>query len=305
MSYDLFFRSRCSEHDLSLEYFLAYFNRRSNYEISDDQAFYLNQNTDIYFDFSYEVISESAEVNDVPMPAGLTPVSFRLNVFRPHVFGLEAEHELAEFIDHFDLMVYDGQSKGRGEAEYSRGDFLRSYNATNEFAYKVIVNTVPEYRKSVVLPTDQIEAVWRWNYRIGELSKIIGVDIFIPRISYLRLGTDIKTCVVWGDGDPIILPEVDVILLHRSVHPFRRPNKAKMETPIVALGDIESLLAEFPRGKQTMSYYRLEYSTVPSAIAQFFEDARPHHSGEIGIIEPSSVLNKEILERAGVLHLMV
>ena len=33
----------------------------------------------------------------------LFPVSFNLNYFRPHVFSLEAEPELAAFVESFDL----------------------------------------------------------------------------------------------------------------------------------------------------------------------------------------------------------
>src|SRR6266481_6601745 len=104
MSYDLYFRSRTPGRMISQEQFTNYFRGRRHYEIKETQAWYSNDNTGIYFSMDF---GEPGETSEEGRDSSLLRASFNMNYFRPHVFGLEAEPEVAAFVDHFDSTVFD------------------------------------------------------------------------------------------------------------------------------------------------------------------------------------------------------
>jgi hypothetical protein len=117
MSYDLYFTNP----RISKEEFLTYFRGRPNYELSDLQAVYQNEDTGVYFIFDYEESGTDSVA------------SFNLNYYRPHVFGLEAADELSAFIDSFGFAIHDSQIEGMADGAFSKEGFLKGWNAGNEF----------------------------------------------------------------------------------------------------------------------------------------------------------------------------
>jgi hypothetical protein len=63
-------------------------------------------------------------------------VAFRMNYFRPHISGLEAEIELSAFVNAFACAIHDPQLDGMGDGPYSASGFLRGWNTGNAFAYE-------------------------------------------------------------------------------------------------------------------------------------------------------------------------
>ncbi len=302
MSYDLFFRLRQAEGNIDLEDVRTYFRGRTHYETSDSQATYHNSGTGVYFQFEFENSAADKTSDDTPIAPRLLPVSFCVNAFRPHVFGLEAAEELAEFIEHFDLTIYDDQAKGMGEGEFSKDGFLRGYNLLNEVAYKAIIDTVPECRNGVFLPTTTIESVWRWNYEREKLEEILAANMIVPHIHYLRLGTDIKTAIIWAGDYSAVVPEVDIIVIPRIKLRFLRRLTGKAKHAVLKTDDLKPLLTNIHQEWRVMPYYRIEYPNVPSSIPKLFKNAKPPDANVMEIIKSSSVLNKEILERAEQMH---
>src|SRR5271168_4683376 len=116
MSYDLHFRSRFPDFRFTLDNFVDYFKVRPRYEIKGSQAWYSNGESGVYFSFEFneqnEQNGDSGATDETD--SKLFPVSFNLNYFRPHPFGLEAEPEAAAFVREFDLTVSDPQTSGMG-----------------------------------------------------------------------------------------------------------------------------------------------------------------------------------------------
>ena len=99
MSYDLYFRSRSPGTRFSSEDFEAYFQPRHWYEVKNSQAWYRNNDSGVYFVFEYNDPDTDSETGaEHETESGLFPVSFNMNYFRPHPFGLEAEPEVAAFV---------------------------------------------------------------------------------------------------------------------------------------------------------------------------------------------------------------
>jgi hypothetical protein len=166
MSYDLHFKSRKPESKLDANAFAAHFKQRKNYEVTDTQAIYQNEVTGVYFIF------DLGETGMEEQP-DLLAVSFNLNYFRPHIFGLEAVREVGALVEKFDLLVSDGQINGMGEGEFSSQNFMSGWNKGNEFGYRAITEQHPN-QKLPTLPTAKIEACWRWNFAQAELQQKLG-----------------------------------------------------------------------------------------------------------------------------------
>src|SRR5258707_1150922 len=79
MSYDLYF----TKPRITQEQFAAFFRGRRNYEVSDRQCVYENQDTGVYFIIDYN------EQNGVDPEMIASTASLSLNYYRPHFFGLE------------------------------------------------------------------------------------------------------------------------------------------------------------------------------------------------------------------------
>ncbi|MBV8759379.1 MAG: hypothetical protein JO257_18975 [Deltaproteobacteria bacterium] len=200
MSYDLYFRAT---KPLDLVEVRAFFEERG-YKVSETQAFFENESTGVYFGFEL----------------GST-VSFNINYYRPHVFGLEAATELTSFIERFGLEIEDPQMHGMGKGPYTADGFLRGWNAGNEFAHSAIASN-EGVERPLALPAVRNAAVWRWNYAkdaiVDELEANLG-DVppcFVPTVMMVvpEGGSDVKTIVVWDVQMAIAIPEVDLVVTH-------------------------------------------------------------------------------------------
>lgn len=140
MSYDLFF----IEPEITQEQFETYFSGRYHYKVENNQAWYENEDTGVYFCFDYS--NEPEEDPEVPNAS----VAFNLNFYRPHFFALEAEPEVQRFVSYFGFKIHDPQTHGMGDGPYSRDGFITGWNYGNEFGYRAIMNS-EELQSSFIL----------------------------------------------------------------------------------------------------------------------------------------------------------
>lgn len=214
MTYDLYFTSRGRPPDLGV--LREHFAGREHYGVSEAQASYDNPETGVYFHFDFRGAG--------PGDGREVPISFHLNFFRPHVFGLEAEPEVAALVEAFDLQVSDPQSEGMGEGAYSRAGFLRGWDHGNAFAVRALLSLDLEGREPIrALPMSCVRGVWRWNQarapymdRIGELDLL---SCYAPTVYLMEPKSspgEVFTAVLWAEAMPLALPEVDVVLAASS-----------------------------------------------------------------------------------------
>jgi hypothetical protein len=237
MSYDLSFHSQGKP--IPIAEIWDYFAGRPLYEVGDDTAFYGNEDTEVFFRF----VALSGDDPDA------LPIHFNCPYGRSHVFGLEAEPELTEFVRHFDLTVDDPQAGGR--ASYSREVFLRSWDVGNKVACKAIhgwnEESTEEPSESMTLPREKLEAFWNWNYhRVGLMERLEDepLPVFVPKIVFFAHPDrpyEPAAAVVWVHSDPVapiaIPAGIEHVLLAAE----------GIDTRQLAFDQVEPLLARFPR----------------------------------------------------------
>ncbi len=293
MSYDLFFRARSPGRTISQEKFASFFAKRRCYEVKETQAWYSNENTGVYFSFDFKTPGEELEDEH---GSSLLPVSFNLNYYRPHPFGLEAEPEVAAFVEHFDVTVSDPQNSEMGDGEYTKDGFLQGWNAGNEFGYGAILSQEPE-KKVMTQPSDMIESYWRWNYGIEARYAEIGVDAFVPRVFYFDLEGRVATGVAWGDAIPILLPKVDLVLSPRDrLAPRRLLGSAKKDIVVFAWHELDAILKQYSKMPGDPICYQLYYAKPPGHIGKLFRSKQPPNDLPKSIAF-DEILNQELVEK--------
>lgn len=288
MSYDLYFKKK-DDQEFQLNEFKEYFECRPHYHVENSLAVYENDDTDVYFSFDFNETTK----NDLPTETSNKelPVSFNLNYLRPHIFSLEAEPEIAAFIEHFGLVIEDPQVDGHTSNIYNAEDFIRGWNKGNEFSYKSIVASNPDIKNSV-LPAMDLERYWRWNYTKTHLQHTLGEDIYVPKVSFQVLNGEIKSFILWSDAIPTVFPKVDTVILYRrSLTPSSFFSKAEQDFVIVEYNEILPLLVEEHVSNGASSYRNL----LSEKSAREFVSAFPASKVQPTPISIGLVLDKELM----------
>lgn len=295
MSYDLYFHCK-NEQSLSREEFINYFRNRPWYTVEQNQAFYENEDTGVYFCFEYQ--EENSTGDEGIEEEQNFQVSFNINYNRPHIFGLEAEPEIKNFVEEFKLNIFDPQTNGMGEGPYSTEGFLRGWNEGNLFGISAMISHGGENWLVDVgtLSHLDIERYWKWNLFRKELQDKLGDDIYVPRIMFCKNQNQIKSFIVWGDAIPIVLPKVDlVVLVKDKLASFRFFFKKPVISP-VDYHEVEDLFPpEEMYSEQGLSYKILEYYRPPQTIREFYMKQQP---GNIQGISVDRILDDELVVKA-------
>jgi hypothetical protein len=202
MRYDLQLRPRVIPNRQAMA---RYFASRHHYCFCDSEAYYDNQNTEVYFSFSIETRT----------------VQFHLDYIRPHVFALEAVTELEAFSKAFSCVVGKGGDSALS-APFSTERFLRDWLLGNAYKYQ---SDGIMGREGVHLIVDSrgIEAVWRWNASRTEIQKYYASLLEVAFVPVVRWGMDQGNgqpmrYAVWSAGVWIALPALatHVVLARRK-----------------------------------------------------------------------------------------
>jgi hypothetical protein len=297
VSYDLFFLTRDRQPPLTIDDFRSYFGGRDHFSVHGDdadQALYENDDTGVYFSFRHSGSEDATAPEEPDDDLRDANVSFNLNYWRPHVFGLEAEPEVGAFVTRFALLVEDPQTEGMGRGAYSPSLFLAGWNAGNRFAYRAFQEQLDEPPAS--LPHAEIDRCWRWNRRVRELQRRLGDDVFVPRISFVRHRDRVASYVVWGDGLPIALPRTDLMAMVRERLGSTRGLFRKRETAVcwVERGAVEEVLAD-GRHEPEDDCVVLDYEHPPEAVVTAFVEAPASEDSAFVRLPVDQVLDAELL----------
>jgi hypothetical protein len=289
MSYDLYFKSRNSGSKIGASDFAGHLRQRKNFTVSDKQAVYQNEVTGVYFVFDLN----GAENEEQP---SLLPVSFNLNYYRPHIFGLEAEIEVKLFVKKFDLLVSDPQTDGMGEGEYSTEKFLSGWNKGNEFGYRAILQQHPDTSPST-LSTAQIESCWRWNHAQPGLQQQLGDNVFVPRFMFLLREGKVLTTVVWPDGIPSAIPGADVVLIPRKTVLPKKFFRSPEDQVIASWSEVAPIVEQFPLEQGAVPYRLMRYTEIPSSVLAQLRSFTPTKEKPTGI-SVDKILNAELVAKS-------
>ncbi len=303
MSYALAFLQAEDAPIITADEYFRFFESRPYYQVNREvgQAFYLNENTGVHFDFQIHpdeppeqddeaeaatqlpaiaqehpagagsaapdapgssrdpgdvlVVSvddqilaggefeEEFEEDDEPEDglefAGLT---FEINYCRPHFYALEAAPELDALVKRFELSVDDPQADGMGRGPFDSDQFIQSWNSDNRYGVWAVYGASVGGRLPPAMPAAVLHEVWLWNRQIPELSEALDQRAFVPQIVITMATGEPKTCVVWVDAQPILLPKVDYVLLCRRDLARRKSLIFRRKTK-----DMEKLLVPWER----------------------------------------------------------
>jgi hypothetical protein len=231
MSYDLFLSSR----RLSDAAFSRYFKGRKHYQ---SPGVYENAETGVYFSFGIEKLKTSWWSF---LWGATRQVSFNINYFRPHVFGLEAAPEVTAFVNAFGCTVEDPQIDGMGSGPYSQEGFLRGWNAGNLLGYQSLAKQ-SNLNDFLVVEDAWIERVWSWKLRKDVLKNSLAEGHFCPRVSWAKQidGKQPLALCVWGEGVFSAFPDcASHVLLAR--YKDRMNSTGGMEYKLKTLAEIATL----------------------------------------------------------------
>jgi hypothetical protein len=289
MSFDLFFCARRGTKAPSQKALRSYFEGRGNYQVSASQALYENQDTGVYFSFDFQAEKGKKRAS------AWVPLAFNVNYYRPHVFGLEADLELGEFVRAFDLLVSDPQNEGMGDGEYSSEGFLRGWNTGNRFAYHAILNSSEGRPESLdAMPAAWIERCWRWNIRRKELQAK-KEETFVPSIMVLRHQGKLATVACWPDAIPVVLPRVDLLLLGRDeLIPSEQRREGQPDMALVTWEAFERVRVGRQVLKGRDDCVVMAYKAAPESFVKFFLDAES--VGKLEGVPLDQILDAELVQ---------
>jgi hypothetical protein len=291
MSYDLYFRTRQGAEAPNMDRLRAYFSQVPHFELKSNSEVYSNEDTGVYFNFEFTPDTDKNLPPDIE-DGNTLPVCFNINYYRPHVFGLEAEPVVSAFIQHFNLSVSDYQVTGMGEGEYTPLGFLRGWNCGNEVGYKGLLQN--EKTAPFPLPAQQIEVYWKWNYSREEFQESLGDDIFVPRIMFISLGGIVEPVIIWTDGIPTIIPELNIYLIYRQKTTGFFGKNASFA--IINKQQLNTLLSKFQTLECHLPYHKLEYRNTPKEIESFIKSLPPYQV-ELKNVTQDHILDKELVDK--------
>jgi hypothetical protein len=292
MNYILHFQTKKAEKQVSHQQLKDYFTARGSYTVNDYQSLYSNQDTGVYFTFEYGGIRSA----NYDQTLKILPVFFNISFGKPHIFVLEAEPELGEFVRNFDLLVSDPAMHGSSYVEYNELDFYRGWNTGNEAFYRSMLLSGPQLKLNS-LPVQEMEKLWRWNYHVNAMQAELGQQIFVPKVMFIEYQNNFSTAVVWTDGIPITLPRVDKVILYRRGFTAGLRIGKKEDIAIVNIADIEPLLKDYPKTTEHLEYYTIIYKDPPKDIKHFIQSQKAVKQEELKFILFSDLHDRELIEK--------
>lgn len=286
MSYDLFLRPR--KVAIGKKDFEAYFQDRRFYDAEAGHAAYSNEETKAYFSFEWVDARDDEE-------GELYPIAFNINYFRPSYFIMEAEIEVSALVRAFDLVVDDPQWKGMGKGEYDAEVLMSGWNAGNESAYDIFLET-PEQRSHLrTLPSATVLQAWRWNFERDARQQSVGDTKFVPRIQFLEVEGQMTSAMVWPDGVPLVAAPVDRFIVTGENLLRRRPDLTKARR-LLPWAEAIQILAPFIK-QAPGPVVTFDYDEMPSEVLDLLlrRSSEPVSST---IWPQDRVLDREIVERA-------
>ena len=281
MSYDLHlhFDKGVNQRD-----FLEYFAGRRHFTTRANEVAYQNPDTGVGFFIRYE------SSQGFLARKSIGAAHFELNYFRPSYFGLEAEIELTALVARFAPRIEDAQINGMGQGPYSSEGFLRGWNYGNVFAAGAILASHPQH-KVPVLPASKLLTAWKWNYNREQRLAQVGERQFVPSIMTVAVANTPSLVVVWALGMPVILPQVDYVMVGRDESGVKR----------YGLAPWSEVLAQLRRAAIDVSGDPLDiqYPVTPAPIARWVAQIPAVDVQTLPRLPPHEIIDSEILEAAG------
>ena len=184
-----------------------------------------------------------------------------------------------------------------GNGPYTKEGFLAGWNTGNEYAYDAILQMQTPSHKFFSLPAAELEKVWRWNASIAATQTVYGESLFVPRIMPLSVNGELRTVVVWGDGIPELIPEVDLLLVMRDELAATSPSGARQKDRcLITQQSVDAILAPFTEDGYAMRVRKPRYNSAPQAVRTFIQSLAPT-SAHITSVAMETILDAELVRK--------
>ena len=221
MSYDLYFAPAGADRPVGLDFF----RERPHYTVGNGQALYEHPDTGVHF-----IFEEVSDGDDPELPPAT--LVLLLNLFRPRCFAVEAATEIEALIEATGALVFDLQVDDPQPAAFSSAAFLESWNRSNRAAVSAVLSSGEDIGPLRTHPSEKLQALWAWNHRRASWNDELGDAVFVPAIGFFEVGDSTYSAVIWPDAVPVLLPQVDVVVVglaalrRRRFWPFGGPTIA-------------------------------------------------------------------------------
>ncbi|WP_313927727.1 hypothetical protein [Pseudoxanthomonas sp.] len=291
MSYDLFFKPRNGSLDRAA--FHAFFEQNPLFTIGDAEVAYQNDATGTYFSFGWQDI-EALEGED-DGPESNYQISFNLNYFRPSTFALESSPHVTALVRNFDLVVFDPQTHGMGEGDFSVEGFLSGWNAGNEWATRSVIERHGIDEHGGLVPQSEIHRTWHWNLYRSQREAALeqrGIDRFVPTRMYVRLDGRVTSMIVWPDGIPFESAPAEYVLVIREELAPRSFLRSRPDRVLVPWSDLRPVI-ELHGSTDADGIVALTFESVPRDVVKFVRKL-PSRGSDFTILSPDRVLDAEL-----------
>lgn len=284
MSYDLFFNPRRGA--VTRREFAAYFRERPHYKVKSGVAAYANEDTDTEFQFSFIDPADVAHNLFAHPDEARHALRFTVGYFLPSYTMQEAAQEIAAFAKEFRLKVTNPQDVGvtRGKA------LVLSWSERNLDYYRLVLRDPEERAGHPMLPTGDVQRIWRWNRGRNALQQKVGRTKFVPRVMFFEVDGHLGTASVWGSGVPLVAMPVTWLVIPRSDSRTRRRGLRLLEWKAA----MELLGSRARKRRDTVVF---DYDEAPPDIRLFLRRV-PAESRPIRSFRASQVLDREAVEWA-------
>jgi hypothetical protein len=262
-----------------------FFGRRRWYDIEEGSAAYADTDTGVDFEFAWTPGPEE----DVPVQG----MSFEINYGRPAVFGREAAEELDALGETFEgLKVVEGFEQ---EGPVAGEPFLKGWERANRMAVRVIGQ-----REGVEPPLtvdDETRAsVWRWNRQRQDYQAELGDGIFVPRISFFEREGEVETGLLWTDGIPLALPQVDLVIMALAAED---EEGREVDPRLVPHEELTAELAgDFEERDEPRAHLLARFDQVPKELlGHFLEEADVADPEELSALSGERVFERGLVEQ--------
>lgn len=222
MSYDLYFFSRANI-EPDYEAIIKYFEEMRYFKVTRAKhgtalINYENPNTTANFRFF------KARDNcpfTVPNNFHYIYFSFTLNITRPSFYAFEAMPIVHEFIEKFDLWIFNPQDPRIKEMpmpyKYTKSELIELWENDNQFFSKALMNKA---HRKVNISKEKMMKLWEYLYARDEIYKVLNnQDIYVPKMYIFRnqVNSELFTATIWGECVNAIIPECDYMLIGKNV----------------------------------------------------------------------------------------
>lgn len=265
MSYDLGFYTK-SSNPISKTSIEEYLMDLPNIWADEENVWtYQNDDTGVHCRFEYiQIEEENPEFEDHEYKGFIdTNFGFTINFIRPQFFALECFPIVEQIVEDLDLYILNFQDEGEPK-KYEKSYFENQWAESNLNLSKSLFLEA----ELGFLELEKSNYSWKYSLNRGNLQNRFGDSIFVPGIFYIQKknSSQVQTLCVWPEHIPFLLPQVDLILIQKSIKKLFRTKKEN------GLITYSHLMDQFKDNFEDEDFFKILNKTEALKIARSYNE---------------------------------